>query len=745
MHRSTSRVVTYVLIFCALVWLIHPAAAGERVLHDIESEKLLESEIGVDPSKRLTVFLPEGYDDNEQDYPVVYWFPGAGQSASSGIDFDLLDEEFQSGRAAESILVFLPSAEEWGSSLYLSSPAFGDWEGFFIDEVLPSIESTFRVDTSEGKRGIMGFSQGGLTAKMMAIRHPGTFSALGANDPGWSTVPSFVAEELPEGVPPPPMKEPEELLADWHFFFDTFPDSVAGYADVPHLWRLYGQLGAGLSPNPDTPLRADFPRELDATRENVVDNPTAFEAWQSFDLLNPDTVELHRETLEDLKTISVILPDDGVPDGNLPWNSALLRSLTEANFATQSIPFPGGHSDFRHERYSVLLSNVSYALQEESRASIDQDPYAQNFDSLGTNDASGVELPSGWTVGDGQLNVFRNSTNTAFNNGTVEPKGLEPHILNTGLTDDLDRGLAVHIPKDGAAATVQFVANLSEVDGNALQLKFDVEVWDWLGTVSESENGEAPQNEPMLSEVSLQVIAEIDYGNGFEQIADFGTVSTGELNTPTGDLLNGNDAANRLSFDSGVVDAMLDGANAIRLRWTTDLSGGANEQWVFGLDNVELDFLSVAVSTIAGDFDGDDLLTAADIDLLSVAVQGNSVDTAFDLNEDGAVDSADRDFWIEDLFGTLPGDADLNRSVDFRDFLTLAANFGLEGGWADGEFTGDGVIQFPDFVRLAQNFGLSAEATTQAIPEPTSGLLAGIAFFTALVFSPKRKRRPRRD
>ena len=215
------------------------------------------------------------------------------------------------------------------------------------------------------------------------------------------------------------------------------------------------------------------------------------------------------------------------------------------------------------------------------------------------------------------------------------------------------------------------------------------------------------------------------------------------MDTPTGDFLNGNDTANRLSFDSGVVDASLDGANAIRLRWTTDLSGGANEQWVFGLDNVELDFLSI--STLVGDFDGDDLLTAADIDLLSVAVQGNSTDTAFDLNEDGTIDSADRDFWIEDLFGTLPGDTDLNKSVDFRDFLTLAANFGLEGGWADGEFTGDGVIQFPDFVRLAQNFGLSTEATAQAIPEPTSGALAGIAMLSALILSPNRKRRPQRD
>ena len=61
MQRSTLKVAFDVLVFCSLIWLGQPAAAGERVLHDVESEKLLGSEIGVDPSKRVTVFLPDGY------------------------------------------------------------------------------------------------------------------------------------------------------------------------------------------------------------------------------------------------------------------------------------------------------------------------------------------------------------------------------------------------------------------------------------------------------------------------------------------------------------------------------------------------------------------------------------------------------------------------------------------------------------------------------------------------------------
>lgn len=52
----------------------------------------------------------------------------------------------------------------------------------------------------------------------------------------------------------------------------------------------------------------------------------------------------------------------------------------------------------------------------------------------------------------------------------------------------------------------------------------------------------------------------------------------------------------------------------------------------------------------------------------------------------------------------LPGDADLNGSVEFTDFLLLAKNFGQHGVWGDGDFDGNGVVGFSDFLILSQNF-----------------------------------------
>ena len=58
----------------------------------------------------------------------------------------------------------------------------------------------------------------------------------------------------------------------------------------------------------------------------------------------------------------------------------------------------------------------------------------------------------------------------------------------------------------------------------------------------------------------------------------------------------------------------------------------------------------------------------------------------------------------------MTGDTDLDGRVSFRDFLTLAAQFGDSGGWADGDFDGDGFVGFEDFLLLVSHFGMATAA-----------------------------------
>jgi len=136
----------------------------------------------------------------------------------------------------------------------------------------------------------------------------------------------------------------------------------------------------------------------------------------------------------------------------------------------------------------------------------------------------------------------------------------------------------------------------------------------------------------------------------------------------------------------------------------------------FAFDGPVLSLDVAILDAIEGDFDGDLLRSAIDIDLLSAAVRSNASDTVFDLNRDGSVDDLDRSRWMT-LAGTVPGDVNLDGQVEFSDFLLLSRNFGLDGGWMDGDADGSGNVRFADFLLLSENFGQAA-VDYASVPEP---------------------------
>jgi hypothetical protein len=62
--------------------------------------------------------------------------------------------------------------------------------------------------------------------------------------------------------------------------------------------------------------------------------------------------------------------------------------------------------------------------------------------------------------------------------------------------------------------------------------------------------------------------------------------------------------------------------------------------------------------------------------------------------------------------GALPGDATLDRKVDFDDLLIIAQQYGRPNGqtWVTADFNGDGATSFDDLLTLAQRYGATALA-----------------------------------
>jgi len=67
----------------------------------------------------------------------------------------------------------------------------------------------------------------------------------------------------------------------------------------------------------------------------------------------------------------------------------------------------------------------------------------------------------------------------------------------------------------------------------------------------------------------------------------------------------------------------------------------------------------------------------------------------------------------------LAGDANLDRTTDFLDYMRVATNYGVGSTWIEGDVNGDGVVNFLDYVVVATNYGAHA-------PEPATLAMLGL-------------------
>ena len=104
-------------------------------------------------------------------------------------------------------------------------------------------------------------------------------------------------------------------------------------------------------------------------------------------------------------------------------------------------------------------------------------------------------------------------------------------------------------------------------------------------------------------------------------------------------------------------------------------------------------------------------------------------DPEMDLDQDGVLGPSDRYLWVQVVAGTVPGDTDINGTVDFIDFVQLVNHFHQDGGWGQGDFSGDFVVDFVDFTALSNHFGFVSEGrgvAVVAVPEPSTMDMFGL-------------------
>jgi S-formylglutathione hydrolase FrmB len=126
----------------------------------------------------ISVYLPPGYARSGRRYPVVYETVFSLETmdkafnARSEID-TLIDE----GKVPASVFVFInTSGGPYMDSECANSADGQEWMASFIGETVPAyVDAHYRTIAKRVARAVLGFSQGGYCAAMLALRYPEVF------------------------------------------------------------------------------------------------------------------------------------------------------------------------------------------------------------------------------------------------------------------------------------------------------------------------------------------------------------------------------------------------------------------------------------------------------------------------------------------------------------------------------------------------------------------------------------------
>lgn len=136
-------------------------------------------------NKEFSVYLPNGYYENDLHYPVVYLLHPAGGTHEIWISMgelpQIADDAFRSGMAIPMIMVMADGSGEaeyhLGKHLGFFSVPGWDYESYFHKELIPLIDSTFRTLPDRKHRAIVGASMGGEASIAFAQKHPDIYGA----------------------------------------------------------------------------------------------------------------------------------------------------------------------------------------------------------------------------------------------------------------------------------------------------------------------------------------------------------------------------------------------------------------------------------------------------------------------------------------------------------------------------------------------------------------------------------------
>jgi enterochelin esterase family protein len=163
------------------------------------------------------VYTPPGYAENpDQQYPVLYLLHGGGDDARGwtlvGQAHAIMDNLLAERKAQPMVIVMpngqaVPRSEPWNVLRTQNTPLF---EKDLLGDLMPLVESTYRVQADREHRAMAGLSMGGGQTNAIGLNHLDLFSQIAILSSGRF---DFAADH------PDLVSDPEAANAKLGFFF----------------------------------------------------------------------------------------------------------------------------------------------------------------------------------------------------------------------------------------------------------------------------------------------------------------------------------------------------------------------------------------------------------------------------------------------------------------------------------------------------------------------------------------------
>jgi enterochelin esterase-like enzyme len=189
--------------------------------------------------RRMHIYTPPGYEAGRLKYPVLYLLHGAMDCDDSWTSVGragFIMDNLIAAKKAKPMIVIMPAGHT-SASASMGGGGGASLDEFgqdFVKDIMPYVESNYRVLTDRNSRAIAGLSMGGMQSLNISMSDLGKFSYIGVFSSG---IFSSSAKSAAPGAAAPstPARSP-----DWEQQHLAMLDNAALKKDLKLLWFATG-------------------------------------------------------------------------------------------------------------------------------------------------------------------------------------------------------------------------------------------------------------------------------------------------------------------------------------------------------------------------------------------------------------------------------------------------------------------------------------------------------------------------